>query len=197
MKSTTLFIIRHGQTDWNVIEKIQGQIDIPLNDTGIKQAQLVASFLKNKNLSPHALYSSDLQRAHQTAQQISPLFSLNIITTQHLRERHVGILQGLTKKQVHEMHGTHWENALDTEHGGESKTEFVQRLTNELSRISKNHLNESVIIVTHGHAIRQFIAYAGYDKNEWPPVTNASIITVKYHHGDTSQIELVSIESAE
>lgn len=197
MKSTTLFIVRHGQTDWNIIGKIQGHIDIPLNDTGIEQAQLVASFLKNKNVPFKALYSSDLQRAHQTAHPISKIFSLNIITMPHLRERHMGILEGLTKPQVHELHGKHWENDFDTVPGGETKTEFLRRLTNQITLIAQNHIDESIVIVTHGHAIRQFLAYAGYDKDQWPPITNATIITVKYHHADEPQIELISVECAE
>ena len=197
MKSTTLFIIRHGQTDWNTIGKIQGHIDIPLNDKGIEQAQSVASFLKKRNMSFDALYSSDLQRAQQTAAPISEAFSLNIITKPHLRERHVGVLQGLTKPQVYEQYGKHWEDVVDTAPGGETKTEFLKRFINQISLIAKNHINESVVIVTHGHAIRQFIAYAGYDKDECPAITNASIITVKYHHADERQIELISIECAE
>lgn len=198
MKSTTLYIIRHGETDWNIIGKLQGQIDIPLNAQGIEQAKKAASVLKNKNVSLAALYSSDLQRAHQTAHQISELFSLHIITTPHLRERHVGILQGLTKQQVYETHGKHWEDIVDTVAGGETKAELLIRFTNQISLIARNHSNESVAIVTHGHAIRQLIDYAGYDNNEWPPITNASIITLKYHHSaDGPQIELISIESAE
>jgi probable phosphoglycerate mutase len=197
MKSTILYIIRHGQTDWNIIGKIQGQIDIPLNDEGKEQAERVASFLKKKNASPHALYSSDLQRAHQTAQPISKTFSLNITATPHLRERHVGILQGLTKQQVSELHGKHWENDFDIVPDGETKAEFLKRITNQIALIAENHIDESVVVVTHGHAIRQFITHAGYDKDEWPPITNASIITVKYHHGDKPQIELISIECAE
>ncbi len=197
MKSTILFIIRHGQTDWNIIEKIQGHTDIPLNEKGIEQAQCIASFLKKKNVSPDALYSSDLQRAHQTADPISKTFSLNIITTPQLRERHMGNLEGLTKPQVHELYGKHWENDFDTVPCGEGKAEFLKRLTNQIALIAQNHINESIVIVTHGHAIRQFLTYAGYDKNEWPPITNASIITVKYYHADEPQIELISVESAE
>lgn len=197
MKTTTLFIIRHGETDWNIIGKIQGHIDIPLNDTGIKQAQLVASCLQKKNVSPAALYSSDLQRAQQTAQPISKLFSLNIITTPDLRERHLGALQGLTKQELHDLHGQYWEDTFDTIPGGETKTELLKRFTNQINLIAKDHINESIVVVTHGHAISQFIAYAGYGKNEWPPITNASIITVTYYHENEPRIEIVSIECAE
>lgn len=194
MRSTTLYIIRHGQTDWNVIGKIQGHIDIPLNDEGKKQAQQVASFLEKKNVSFNALYSSDLQRAHQTAQPISTIFSLNINATPLLRERHVGFMQGLTKKQVYELLGDHNDFDLETITDGETKTDFLRRITKQISLIAQNHINESVIVVTHGLFIRNFLACVGYDINEWPIITNTSIITIKYHHKDEPHIELISIE---
>jgi 2,3-bisphosphoglycerate-dependent phosphoglycerate mutase len=75
MSTTKLFLIRHGQTDWNLAGKLQGHADIPLNATGKEQAQKVAQFLRKKQISLQALYSSDLQRAHQTAQEISKLFA--------------------------------------------------------------------------------------------------------------------------
>ena len=196
MKSTTLFIIRHGETDWNIIGKIQGHIDIPLNDKGMQQAEQVACFLKKKNVSPDALYSSDLQRAHQTALPISKLFSLNVITTPHLRERHLGTLQGLTKQQLHDLHGKDWEDTFDTIPGGETKSELLKRFTNQINLIAKSHINKFIVIVTHGHAIRQFIANIGYGKDKWSSITNASIITIKYHHGDEPKIELISLECA-
>ena len=76
MSKTTLFLIRHGQTDWNLAGKIQGHADIPLNVTGKAQAKKVAQFLKKKQASLAALYSSDLQRAHQTAQEISAVICI-------------------------------------------------------------------------------------------------------------------------
>lgn len=196
MKSTTLFIIRHGQTDWNLEDKIQGHIDIPLNAQGMEQAQQVASFLKKKNVSFKALYSSDLQRAHQTAQPIAATFSLNIITTPHLRERHVGDLQGLTKQKVRETHGEHFDFDWEVIPGGETKTDFLRRIMNQITLIAQAHVNENVVMVTHGHAIRKLLTFAGYDINEWPAIINASIITVRYHHKDTSEpiIQLISVE---
>lgn len=192
MESTTLFIIRHGQTDWNIVGKIQGQIDIPLNDTGKEQAQRVASFLKKKNVSFSALYSSDLQRAYQTAQPISKAFSLTTTLTPFLREQHVGIWQGRTRQEMREQHGGHfdWERVPD----GETKTEFLRRIVNHITLIAQNHINESVIIVTHAGAIKNFLVYGGYTINELP---NTALITVKYHHTGEQQIELISIEGAE
>jgi len=197
MKITTLFIIRHGQTDWNLEGKVQGHIDIPLNDEGIKQAQQVAHFLKKKNVPFKALYSSDLQRAHQTAQEISEVCVLNIITTPNLQERHAGVMGGLTKKHIYELYGQGYDFDDEIIPSGEAKTAFMMRTTNQIALIAKAHINESVIVVTHGLVIRNFIAFAGYDKNEWPAITNAAIITVRYHHTDESQIELVSVEYAD
>ena len=101
--NTKIFLIRHGQTAWNLAGKMQGHVDIPLNATGIEQAQRVAHFLKQKQVPLAALYASDLQRAHQTAQEISKLFELEIVLSADLREGHLGKLQGLTKQEMREV----------------------------------------------------------------------------------------------
>jgi probable phosphoglycerate mutase len=194
MKYTTLLIIRHGQTDWNISGKIQGHIDNSLNEKGHEQALNVASFLKNKNLSFGALYSSDLQRAHQTAQPISEAFSLDVVTTPLLRERQIGAWEGCTKQEWYESHGEHVDFDLDIIPGGEAKTEFLKRVVGQITLIAQNHIGEAIIVVSHAIAIRSYLGYLGYDINQWPPITNTSIITVKYHHAEQPHIELVSIE---
>lgn len=104
-KNTQIFLIRHGQTDWNLEDKYQGRTDIPLNETGRAQAKKTALFLKQKNAPLVALYSSDLQRAHQTAMEIAELFLLNITLAPDLREGHLGKLEGLTKAVGKELYG--------------------------------------------------------------------------------------------
>jgi broad specificity phosphatase PhoE len=193
MKITTLLIIRHGQTDWNIAGKIQGHADVPLNETRQHQALKVASFLKEKNILLSALYSSDLQRAHQTAQSISQVFSLDIKTTPLLREQHGGLWQGKTKQQIAELHGAQdaiWEIVP----GGETRADFLNRIVNHIALIAQNHPDESVAVVTHAGAIKNFLTHWKYDNNQWPSITNTAIVTVKYYHADEPHIELISIE---
>ena len=92
--TTRICFIRHGETGWNVEKRIQGQIDISLNASGHKQAQAMASNAAQHEFS--AIYSSDLQRASDTANMLAQESGLNIIKLPQLRERHFGIFQGLT-----------------------------------------------------------------------------------------------------
>lgn len=91
MDSTRILAIRHGETDWNVNNRIQGQIDIGLNAQGLWQAQQVAQALADEPLV--AIYASDLSRALRTAQHIASHHRLEVQTTPLLRERHYGFLK--------------------------------------------------------------------------------------------------------
>ncbi len=95
MSITRICFVRHGETDWNAERRMQGHIDIPLNAAGINQAKRLAKALIQTHHSFDAIYASDLQRAHATAQLIAEAFSQDVMIHQNLRERHVGQLQGL------------------------------------------------------------------------------------------------------
>ncbi|KAL2906206.1 Phosphoglycerate mutase-like protein 4 [Bienertia sinuspersici] len=92
---TEIIVVRHGETDWNALGKLQGQLDVDLNETGRQQAIAVAERLSMEpNIS--AIYSSDLKRAFETAEMIASKYKngLEVIRDQDLRERHLGALQG-------------------------------------------------------------------------------------------------------
>ena len=92
--TTRICFIRHGETDWNVDKRIQGQTDIPLNETGRAQALAMAFNAAHHNFD--AIYSSDLMRARDTAKMLAARRGLDIKILPQLRERHFGIFQGLT-----------------------------------------------------------------------------------------------------
>jgi len=96
MPTTRFCLVRHGETDWNVERRLQGHTDIDLNHQGIAQAEQMAKALKAINLKFDALYTSDLLRAANTARAIEEMFGVNSIPDEALRERHLGVLQGLT-----------------------------------------------------------------------------------------------------
>ena len=100
--TTRICFIRHGETDWNVEKRIQGQTDVPLNETGHKQALAMAFNAAHHEF--HAIYSSDLKRAHDTAHMLAGRRGLEVQTTPQLRERHYGIFQGITAAEAEQRH---------------------------------------------------------------------------------------------
>jgi 2,3-bisphosphoglycerate-dependent phosphoglycerate mutase len=157
--NTVLYAVRHGETEWNLIERQQGHLDSPLTGKGIKQAQLLANGLANKNID--ILYSSDLDRALQTAEIIAKRLLLDIHTDPRLRERHLGILQGFTKKEFEERYP---EEAVrfdsdDPDYvlpGGESLRQCVHRCIQCAEETARDHAGKNILIVGHGGVLRSF-----------------------------------------
>ncbi|GMU18896.1 MAG: hypothetical protein AMXMBFR12_00880 [Candidatus Babeliales bacterium] len=196
MSKTTLFLIRHGQTDWNLAGKLQGQADIPLNATGKAQAQKVAQFLKKKQASLNALYSSDLQRAHQTAQEIAAIFALEIILAADLREGHFGKLQGLTKQERSDRYGLLKDEELLEKVGAEPRDKVVVRVMNYLHGIVQKHKRQHIAVVTHGWLLDSLLTHLGHNVAELPALTNESI-TIFTWYEDRQMFVFESIEHAD
>ncbi len=98
MKHTHLILVRHGQTEWNIKGIRQGHLDSKLTDGGVAQAKALGARLAREKFT--ALYSSDLGRAVQTAKAIADLTGHEIVTDARLRERHLGIFQGLNAEEI-------------------------------------------------------------------------------------------------
>jgi len=94
---TQLILIRHGETLWNTERRMQGQLDSPLTERGLWQAQQLGLRLKDEPFT--TLYSSDLPRAARTAEQIAIVTGHDILTDERLRERHFGVFEGLTQQE--------------------------------------------------------------------------------------------------
>ncbi len=195
MQSTTLYLIRHCQTDWNLAGKLQGHADIPLNETGKEQAKKVAQFLKKKQTALAALYSSDLQRAHQTAHAISELFALEIILAADLREGYFGKLEGLTKQEQQDLYGPLNLDFLPEKFGAELRDKVVERAINYLRFITQKHKSQHVAIVTHGWLLHTLLTHLGHKVHELPALTNESITTFTWHE-ESQAFVFESIEHA-
>lgn len=147
-------LIRHGETQWNAERRLQGQIDIELNRTGLAQAEAAARNLEPERFS--ALYSSDLGRATQTAAAISRRHGLPTQLDARLRERHFGFFQGLTYDEAERRHPEFYrrfqarEPALQFEEGGESLEVFAARVSAVMTEIARAHAGATVVVVTHG-----------------------------------------------
>ena len=154
MDTTRILAIRHGETDWNVATRIQGQIDISLNAQGEWQAKQVAKALADEEL--HAVYASDLSRALVTAQQIAALHQHEVKQVIALRERHYGFFEGQTWDEIQTAHpddaalwrdrDPHWT----PKNGGESLVMLHERVMHMVNEIASQHRGEQIALVTHG-----------------------------------------------
>ncbi len=146
--TTRLCLIRHGETDWNASRRIQGQLDIPLNENGRNQALLLSSSRHNFS----AIYCSDLSRAIDTAKMLAQ--GRKVSTLPSLRERHHGLFQGLTANEAKMRHPEAYARYKSREpdydfETGESLTQFAQRIDAVLDELIKRHSTETFAIVTH------------------------------------------------
>ncbi|MEW2359666.1 histidine phosphatase family protein [Spirillospora sp. NPDC029432] len=142
---------RHGQTAWNVENRFQGKTDIPLDETGVQQAQRAARLLAA--LSPTALLASPLQRAAATAQALADITGLDIRHDRDLVERDGGAWEGLTGKEIRERYPA--EHAAWQPPGGETSAQVAKRVGTALERALDTLPPTGVLVVaSHGAALR-------------------------------------------
>lgn len=141
------FLVRHGETDWNKENRILGDTDMPLNETGIEQAETTADFLKNKHVD--LIVSSDLERARKTAEIIAKATGAEMILDKSLREIHCGILEGMFIPEVNEKYGGFLDRPYK-ELGGETLEEVEERAMEALRNHRKDYEHKNVVIVSHG-----------------------------------------------
>ena len=157
---TTLIVVRHGETDWNIDGKYQGHLDSSLSPLGIKQAEALAAGLSGRDIE--AIYSSDLRRAVQTTEMIAQELSLPFITDDRLRERLLGIIQGETPDVFREQYpeesrlffSTCPDYALPE---GESLRQLYVRNIACAEELTEDHIGRKILIVTHGGVLRSFL----------------------------------------
>lgn len=177
---TALHLVRHGQSEWNLTGRLQGQTArVPLTAVGRAQARAAASMLQDKGVS--AIYSSDLLRALATAELIGQVLRLDVHATPDLRERGYGELEGSLSKDILAAHpDVDWTDPDVRIGGGESVRDVHLRLVRALAAVLDRHRNDSVVIVSHGDTIRIAIAGlqgTGPDSVPWVDVPNGSIFT--------------------
>lgn len=152
-RTTRFCLVRHGETDWNGEKRIQGQIDIDLNARGEAQARAVAGGLKGHSFA--AVYSSDLRRAWHTARIAAAALGLAVSPAPTLRERHFGVMQGVTAGEAREQlpHAHHHHQARTPDYdfdSGESLIAFAARVMRGLDELAERHPGQSVLAFTHG-----------------------------------------------
>lgn len=160
---TRIFLVRHGETAWNVEGRFQGQSDTPLNETGRQQADALGNYLKGKNLQ--VIYTSDLVRALNTARIIGAYHNVDIKPDPRLRELNFGSWEGMDYYEIQAKHPkelTDWqENILNTAPpGGESLEQLAKRVQAVYEHIIPTDLKGDILIVAHGGVLQVLLCYA-------------------------------------
>ena len=153
MEATRIIAIRHGETAWNVGGRVQGHLDIGLNDKGRWQAQQVAQALAGEPIQ--ALYASDLWRTYDTALSIASATGLTIQTDEGLRERCFGVFEGKTFAEVEAQwpdQAFSWRKRVPdfAPERGESLLTFRERVLQAVSALAAKNMGEQIVLVSHG-----------------------------------------------
>lgn len=162
-----LTVVRHGETDWNLQERMMGQMDVPLNANGVVQAQRVGKRLADEPVD--VIVTSDLSRALETARAIAAHHpQVPVAPDARFRERLLGAFQGLTRKETAE----HFPEVIgqvdrDGEHtpipGGETRAAMRDRIRDGLKCLMEKHEGRRVMLVTHGGVLQRLVEIL----NEW------------------------------
>ena len=153
IEATRIIAIRHGETTWNVDTRIQGQLDIPLNSTGRRQAERMAQALDDEPIT--AIYASDLSRAWETAQYLGRALDVTVSKEEGLRERGFGDFEGKTFAEIAALlpeQSLRWRKR-DPEFapaGGESLLALRSRVVAAAERLAAQHPGELIALVGHG-----------------------------------------------
>jgi 2,3-bisphosphoglycerate-dependent phosphoglycerate mutase len=181
MANTEFIVVRHGETAWNAEGRIQGHLDSPLNEEGLAQAILVGERLGREPFD--AFYCSDLGRAQQTAQPLADHGGRRPTLSTQLRERHLGVFQGLTGAECEQNypHDYHRFHSRDPDHKvpqGESIRQLFNRVSSFFVNLSRRYEGQRVVIVTHGgvlDALHRFVRDIPLDQPRDFPIFNASV----------------------
>ena len=187
----SIYFTRHGQTDWNAKQLIQGHIEIPLNENGIAQAKKTALSLKDVHLD--RIYASPLSRAVDTANFINEYHDVPVILDVRLLEQYYGKLEGTPRKG--EPYLTHRQTISGRYPEGEGYFDVVYRIYDFLHELEENHPDEDILIVAHGGIARVFRSYfvemdndaftnygmenCAIEKYEWPHREIPSVVLLE------------------
>jgi broad specificity phosphatase PhoE len=173
---TELYLVRHGETEWNAARRIQGRTDIPLNDTGREQARQAAELLARRRWQ--GVYTSPLGRAHETARIIAERLGLDGVTDiDALVERDYGEAEGMGFDEIEALYP---EGVRAP--GQETRDEVAARVVPALLQLAERHPGERLVIVSHGGAIRA-VLQAAEPGTRHPRITNASVHSFKVEDG--------------
>ncbi len=191
-----LHLIRHGETTSNAEGRVQGHLDVPLSDCGVREAGLLAERLAGMPIA--ALYASPLQRARNTAETVSARVGLEVHERDFLMERDVGGLSGLTGEEIGDRYPGWRErryltNAEDVVPGYERDELFNERVVPNMLDLIEAHPEEEIAVVTHGGVIGAFCRHAlGITIRGSANIDNASLTTFDIRDA-LAHVQLISL----
>lgn len=149
---TSIYLVRHGQTAWNKEEIFRGRTDVPLDETGLKQAELVGQYFKGMEIQ--AIYSSSLSRAWQTAQKVAQFHDLKVQPLQGIIDMSFGNWEGRPHQEIRENDSKTYRQWVETPHlvrlpGGEGLDDVRVRAMAAVEELIRNHPGKTLILVTH------------------------------------------------
>jgi broad specificity phosphatase PhoE len=167
---TTLLLARHGETDWNREGRWQGWADPPLNETGRAQARKLAEQLRATPFD--AVYSSDLRRAHETAEIVAAPHGVPVVVERDLREIDIGSWSGLTRPEI----DARFPDGRRPD--GETREQHAERVLAGVTRIARDNEGRRVLIVTHGGTLRTL--HNVVSEEPYHPVANCAVLEVHF-----------------
>ena len=159
---TEVILIRHGETEWNLCGRWQGHADSPLSNRGVKQAEALGKRMVNEKLDK--IYSSDLERARHTFRLVGGLSGLAAEFKESLRERDLGVLEGLTTDEMLEKYPQEYQSFRNDGPdyqlpGGESFRQFFDRCSSALEDVVACNIGKKILLVTHGGFLGAIFRY--------------------------------------
>ena len=176
-----LYLVRHGETEWNLSRRIQGSTDIPLNDTGRDQAATAGTLLARRKWD--AIYASPLSRAFETASIIAHKVGLpEPVAVPAVVERHYGEAEGLSDPEL----STRFPGDAPVP-GRESRGAVVARVLPALMELADAHPDQAILVVSHGGVIRSVLNAVDPD-NQHPAIRNGSVHSFRHEHSTLTLI---------
>ncbi|HWA76773.1 MAG TPA: histidine phosphatase family protein [Polyangiaceae bacterium] len=190
----TIYLARHGETDWNRERRWQGHTDVALNEAGRKQARELAEALRDRGLTH--VSASDLSRARETAEIVASTLGIPAVSIDaRLRERAFGVFEGLTQDECLERYPEQWASYRSDLRrpppGAEEYEAVAQRMHEAVSSLAGNSGEQpsASVIVSHGGAMRAFLmAVTG---SLPPPLHNGATFRLHWEGGSFRDIERV------
>ncbi len=159
---TRIYITRHGETDWNVQKRLQGQNNSPLTELGIQQAKALGNHLSGIELN--AIYSSSSPRALQTAELIKGKRCSDIFPEDDLREINLGSWEGMLYSEVESLYPENFDHFWNRPEqyipsGGETYEALKKRISGKIEQIARKHQGGTVLVVAHGIVLKTLYVY--------------------------------------